>query len=166
MERRQLGLSKRERDHLATEEERRRGRMQDNQISRGIKSLAGVPSWGGWHLSLTLTLLHLHPPPRPGRRGGAPQRPASTTLHHQTGISPLPCIASPSTPGQRQRPRWREAPLPQPLAAAPSALHQRTRDGDDGFLLLISCYSIIWSPAAASTRASSSPTPGRPQGVR
>ena len=68
----------------------------------GIKSLAlSIPKIGlGTHLSPSPLLLHLRPPPRPGRRGGAPPSisPCSTRA---TAPSPASTSTNPS-PHRRQ----------------------------------------------------------------
>ena len=83
---------------------RRRAKVQKCRSGRGSKSLAASPLQSGLasHLSPSPLLLHHRPPPRPGRRGGAPPQPIhppappshdhSTTsaIHHQHSQHPVP----------------------------------------------------------------------------
>ena len=143
----QRGYLKRRGDLLGKEEDSRRAHVQTSKSAvRGSKSLGHytIPLEPGIFISLT-RLLHHRPPPRPGRRGGAPTsatQPSIRAIHHHHSpaqpraihhsISPAPPTSA-ATRAIRQTSVWLPARLspslaapllfPTPKTAAASSLH-------------------------------------------
>ena len=93
------GANYRREDLLGKKEERRRAKIAKWQIWEGIKipsriSIAIRP--GISSLSPDPFLLHFRPPPRPGRRGGAPSITSTTAPQRATNTSTIALRLHPS----------------------------------------------------------------------